>query len=75
MPLALRKEIPPERIVAADEIFPESRLGLVDAERHIAARGEPILFASQSLVIDTVPGLVQDAEKGGRKEMHSRTAS
>src|SRR5581483_4551012 len=59
-----REEMLPERPAAADEILPHPRLRLVDAERHRIAQRRAEMLVGQSLIVDAVARLVQNAEKG-----------
>ena len=61
--------MPPERAAAADGVLPQPRLRLVDPQRHERARRQAVVLGRQALIVDAVPGLVQDAEERGRKEV------
>ncbi len=54
----------PEGPAPADLVLPEARLRLVDAQRASTAQGVAELLTRQALLVDTVAGLVQDAEEG-----------
>ena len=55
----------PEGFGAAHVVFPQTRLGLVDAKRHGGAGGKPKVIGGQALLIQTVSRLVEDSEQGG----------
>src|SRR5262249_4962424 len=53
----------PESRTAADEVLPQARLRLVHAERDRAADRGVLALHRQALLVEPVPGLVQDAEE------------
>src|SRR5438105_14478000 len=57
-------KIDPKGSAAADLVFPESRLRLVNTERDSGASRRAVMFRVQSLIIDSVSGLVKRPEKG-----------
>ena len=48
-------------------IFPEARLGFVDAEGSGAAQGGAVVFGGKPLLVKTVAGFVENAKEGLRK--------
>ena len=69
LPLGQGEEVRPEGVAAGDEILPQPRLRLVDAQRDRLARRQPVVFRRQALFVDAVAGLVQDSEEGGVEEL------
>src|SRR5205814_1980113 len=59
-----REEMLPERPAAADLVLPQPRLRLVDAQRRGRAERGAGVLGRQVLLVETVPGFVQDAEEG-----------
>src|SRR5207253_1456259 len=58
-----RKKVIPEGPAAADLVFPEPRLRFMDAKRRRRSGGRAKVFRIESLLVDAVPRLVQDAEE------------
>jgi len=63
------EEALPKRSTSADGVLPQTRLRLVNPQRHVAARRQAVVFDRQSLVVQAVAGFVQDAEKRHGKVM------
>ncbi len=61
--------MPPERVAAAHEVLPQTRLRFMDPQRGVGAGRQAVLLRPQALFVDRVPGLVEDPEKGRREEL------
>ncbi len=62
-PTRHRQPVGPERLAAAHEVLPESRLRFVNPQRHGLAHRRAILGFLQTLLIKAVADLVEDAEE------------
>src|SRR5207249_4693289 len=62
-----RVPVLPKSRAAANMIFPEARLGFVDAEGSGAAQGGAVVFGGKPLLVKTVAGFVENAKEGLRK--------
>ena len=62
------EEVRPEGSAAADQVFPQPRLRLVDAQRNGFAQRQSVLLGPQPLFVNAMPRFVQDAEEAGVKK-------
>src|SRR4051794_19664279 len=62
-----REEMTPEGQTAADRVLPQPGLGFVHAQRHCLAHRRAVMSGIESLLVESVPDLVQYAEEGVAK--------
>ena len=67
--LKLRVEVLPERAPAADQVLPEARLGLADAERGARAQGAGGERRRDAQPVQAVAALVNGAEHAGGEQI------